>query len=153
MTEENGETRCYHFGTVRVTIFRWQRVWGDVNCCTNGCAKSSDNISHSLPFRQQMSFIYINVDAFVLVRISMPEWSGATTSFVESRQSLNGGERYGSCMASCLTLKRPSSYRAVNTFHPRYKNQSVYAVSGTNRCLFSDKYKTHKYSAGRTYSC
>jgi len=26
-----------------------------------------------------------------------------------------------------------------------YKNQSVYAVSGTSRCLFSDKYKTHKY--------
>ena len=27
-----------------------------------------------------------------------------------------------------------------------YKNQSVYAVSGASRCLFSDKYKTHKYS-------
>ena len=33
---------------------------------------------------------------------------------------------------------------AVNTFHLGYKNQSVYAVSGTSRCLFSDKYKTHK---------
>jgi len=38
-------------------------------------------------------------------------------------------------------------------FSPRYKNQSVYAVSGTSRCLFSDKYKTHKYSEGRAYSC
>ena len=47
----------------------------------------------------------------------------------------------------------PSSYRAVNTFHLGYKNQSVYAVSGTSRCLFSDKYTTHKYSMGRTYNC
>ena len=40
----------------------------------------------------------------------------------------------------------PSLYRAVDTFHLGYKNQSVYAVSGTSSCLFSDKYKTHKYS-------
>ena len=46
-----------------------------------------------------------------------------------------------------------SSYRAVNTFHLGYKNQSVYAVSDTSRCLFSDKYKTYKYSVGRAYSC
>ena len=38
-------------------------------------------------------------------------------------------------------------------FSSGYKNQSIYAVSGTSRCLFSNKYKTHKYSVGRTYSC
>ena len=36
---------------------------------------------------------------------------------------------------------KPNPYRAVNTFHLGYKNQSVYAVSGTSRCLLSDKYK------------
>ena len=56
------------------------------------------------------------------------------------------------------TKRRPfylktSPYRAVNTFHLGYKNQSVYAVSGTSPCLFSDKYKAHKYSVDRAYSC
>ena len=46
--------------------------------------------------------------------------------------------------AICVILGL-SPYPAVNTFHLGYKNQSVYAVSGTSRCLFSDKYKTHKY--------
>jgi hypothetical protein len=37
--------------------------------------------------------------------------------------------------------KRPM---LCNKPYPTYKNQSVYAVSGTSRCLFSDKYKTFK---------
>jgi len=43
-------------------------------------------------------------------------------------------------------------YRAVNNFHPGYKTQSVYAVSGTSRCYCSDKYKTYKYSVGRGHN-
>ena len=43
-------------------------------------------------------------------------------------------------------MYRPSPYRAVNTPPLCYKNQSVYAVSGTSRCLFSDSHKTHKYT-------
>jgi len=43
---------------------------------------------------------------------------------------------------TALFIKRPSPYRALKTFHLGNKNQSVYTVSGTSRCLFSDKYKT-----------
>jgi hypothetical protein len=54
-------------------------------------------------------------------------------------------------VASCYRLKkkieRPSPYRAVNTFHLGYKNQSVYAVSDISRCLFSDKYQPFKDEA------
>ena len=48
-------------------------------------------------------------------------------------------------IAGCF-IERPTPYCAVNNFHLGYKNQSVYAVSGTSHCLFSDKYKTHKYA-------
>jgi hypothetical protein len=34
-----------------------------------------------------------------------------------------------------------------------YKNQSFNGVWGNNCCLFSDKYKIHKYSVGRAYTC
>jgi len=40
-----------------------------------------------------------------------------------------------------LFIQRPSSYRAVNTLYLGYKSQSVYAVSGTSRCLFSHNTK------------
>jgi len=36
-------------------------------------------------------------------------------------------------------------------FHLGYKNQNV--VWGRSRCLFSDKYKAHKYGVGRAYNC
>jgi hypothetical protein len=39
-----------------------------------------------------------------------------------------------------------SPYRAVNTLPLAYKNQSVNAVYGNNRCLFWDPHKTHKYT-------
>jgi hypothetical protein len=50
-----------------------------------------------------------------------------------------------STLNSLKTKSRPlhlktQLVRAVNTFHLGYNNQSVYAVSGTSRCLFSDKY-------------
>jgi hypothetical protein len=49
-------------------------------------------------------------------------------------------------LSSDRCIQSSSSYRAVNTFYLGYKNQSDYAVSGTSRCLLSDKHKTHKYS-------
>jgi hypothetical protein len=44
-----------------------------------------------------------------------------------------------------------SPYRSVNAFHLGYKNQPIYAVSDASRCLFWDKYKTHKYSVSGMY--
>jgi hypothetical protein len=38
--------------------------------------------------------------------------------------------------AQTALFKDSVPYRAVNTFHLGYKNQSVYAVSGTSRCFF-----------------
>jgi hypothetical protein len=38
------------------------------------------------------------------------------------------------------------TYRAVNTLHLGYKNQSFNVVQGNNRCLFSDPHKTNKYT-------
>ena len=46
--------------------------------------------------------------------------------------------------ADCF-IWRPKAYRAVNTFLLGYKNRSVYDVSGTSRCLFSDKYSRPLY--------
>jgi hypothetical protein len=37
-------------------------------------------------------------------------------------------------------------------FHLGYKNQAVYVIFSTSRCLLQDKYQTHKYSVGRTYN-
>jgi hypothetical protein len=50
-------------------------------------------------------------------------------------------------------IYRPDPYSTVNAFHVGCKNQPLYAVSGTSRGLFWDKYKTHKYSVGRAYNC
>jgi ribonuclease HI len=55
-----------------------------------------------------------------------------------------------------LKTKRRLFYLKIKSVpcskHLGYKNQSVYGVSGTSRCLFWDKYKTHKYSMGRTHN-
>jgi hypothetical protein len=43
-------------------------------------------------------------------------------------------------------LYRSNPYRAVSTLPLIYTNQPVNAVSGNNRCVFSDPHKTHKHT-------
>jgi len=52
-----------------------------------------------------------------------------------------------------LLYLKTQSVPCCKHFHLSYKNQSVYGVSGTSRCFFSDKCKTHKYSVDRAYNC
>jgi len=89
----------------------------------------------------------------VLLKHRLPPSSGlhlptSRLAFMVCRYGLTLYRRSADCF-----IQRPSPYRAVNTFHLGYKNRSVYAVSGTSRCLFPDKYKTYKYSVGRAYNC
>ena len=60
---------------------------------------------------------------------------------------------YSCWMLNCWCITWPVGFRRLMPRAFCYENQSVYAVSGTSRCLFSDKHKTHKYSVGRAYSC
>jgi len=63
------------------------------------------------------------------------------------------GETYSYSMLNWWYITWPVGFRRLMSWAFCFKNQSVYAVSGTSRCLFSDKNKTHKYSVGRAYSC
>ena len=55
-------------------------------------------------------------------------WCSLVLLHVEGSNPLN--------MKSICVIYGLSPYRAVNTFHLGYKNQSVYAVCGASRCLF-----------------
>ena len=61
----------------------------------------------------------------------------------------------GSCLRTSETnmslyyRQRLSPYRAVNTLRLGYTNQSVNAVQGNNRRLFSYPHKTHKYTVSQ----
>jgi hypothetical protein len=46
-------------------------------------------------------------------------------------------------------MKNSGFYRAVNTLRLGYTNQSVNAVEGNNRCLFSDPHKTPNTLCGQ----
>jgi hypothetical protein len=43
-------------------------------------------------------------------------------------------------------LRRPSSYRAINTLGLAYKNQSVDVLQGKSRFLFCDLHKAYNYT-------
>jgi hypothetical protein len=102
---------------------------------------NADGVSRRMRFvyvrRRRISSVGVNVGVNVGRKYAPNLWKKSINHLKTKRRML---------YLKTQSVPRSNHYRG-------FKNQSVYAVSGTSRCLFSDKYKTNKYSVGIAYSC
>ena len=112
------------------------------------------------PQEKKTVYYYIWCSALVVLAVVVCSWVVSCVHCVKVTVRLSILLVYLSSPYSAFTSRyyrrrtdrfiwRPSPYRAVNTFHLGYKNQSVYAVSGTSRCLFWDTLALYRRSADR----
>lgn len=101
-----------------------------------------------MDFRKKHCFLKVpRLLPFVLLRAaSRGRWVWSTDRMISTGHKRSTVSTTVS--ATDLTRTDFGSYRTANTLHLRYKNQSLYALWGKGRCLFGDRYKTHKQMTG-----
>jgi len=95
--------------------------------------------------------LYLTLYIYIYI-YGVVSWNGVQNHFSPQKLTFADFFNHLKTKRRLLYLKTLSVPRSEH-FSFRLQNQSVYAVSGTSRSLFSDKYKTHRYSVGRAYSC
>jgi hypothetical protein len=136
-------------GWIQLSEKPYNTMWYSIIFSVNVNSGGGDEISFTAGFWGMC--VWMGIRYTLLCRLLYILWSHENMAFAVSdgcvdRVLLGGG---GSLWVSQSWFAISASYRAVNTTLLGYESQSVNAVQESNRCLFWDPNKTHKYSVGR----